>query len=119
MTALAMVVLCEIWQVVIAIDCMKPSCSYWAIVTALADFDVKNDARCAAILTVILSVAVACGLVYSSVVEDFLNKCLCVVLYRALLEQIYSHSRAHRLGGHHDGLQIVEHPLCCLVSDGE
>jgi len=102
-----------------AIDYMRPSCSSSAIVTALADFDVKTDVHCAAILSAILTLAVACDLVYLNGVEDFWSSCLCVVLLRALLQQIYSRSCAHRLGGHHVGLRIVGHPLCCRVSDGE
>lgn len=102
-----------------AIDYMKPSCFSWVIVIALVDFDVKNDLLYAVILSVILSLAVACDAVYSSVVEDFLNSYLCVVLLHALLEQTCNRSCAHRPGGHHVGLQIVEHPLRCLASDGE
>jgi hypothetical protein len=119
MTAPAMVVLCEIWEAVMAIDYMRPSCFSWVIEIALADFDVKSDVRSVAILSVISSVAVVCGLFYSSVVEDFLNSYLCVVVVRVLLEQIYSAPCYHHLGGHHVGLQIVERPLCCLVSDAE
>jgi len=71
-----------------AIDYIKPSCFSWVIVIALVDFDVKSDVHFAAILSVILSLAVACDAIYSSMVKDFLNSCLCVVLLRALLEQI-------------------------------
>lgn len=99
------------------IDYMRPSCFFWVIVIALGDFDVKNDARCVAILSVTLGVAVICDAGWS-VMEDFLNNCLGAVFLRALLEQIYCRPCANHPGGHHVGLQIVGHPLRCLVSDG-
>jgi hypothetical protein len=113
-----MVVLCEIWQAVRAIDYMRPPCFSWVIEIALAPFDVMNHVLSVAILTAILSVAVSCDAIYSSVVEDFSNSYLCVVVIRVLLEQIYRSPCYHHLCEHHVGLQIVEHPLCCLVNDG-